>query len=837
MGQRVLIADSLEIVYKMNISYNWLKQYLDFGLTPDELAAALTSIGLETGGVEEVESIRGGLRGIVIGKVLTCEEHPNSDHLHITTVDLGNGEPTQIVCGAPNVAAGQIVVVATVGTTLYDGDNEFQIKKSKIRGVESFGMICAEDEIGIGASHDGIIVLSEEVKPGTPAAEYYNLTSDYVLEVDLTPNRIDAASHYGVARDLNAWLARNSKPATLTRPNVEAFKADRPDGGIPVEVLDAEACPRYAGVTIRGVKVAESPQWLKDRLVAIGQRPINNVVDITNYLLHSMGQPLHCFDLDKVKGDKIVVRQCAEGTPFVTLDGVERKLDARDLMICNAEEPMCIAGVFGGQDSGVTETATSIFLESAYFNPTSVRKTARRHGLNTDASFRFERGVDPNNCLYVLKLAALMVKELAGGEICGDVVDLYPSEIKPFPVTLSYEYVNNLIGKEIAPTEIDAILASLEIEITARRDGEIDLLVPTYRVDVQRPCDVVEDVLRIYGYNNIEFGSTLKSSLQVKSMTDMANDLCKLISEQLTATGFNEILNNSLSAEAYYSDLEQYPAANCVKLLNPLSNDLNVMRQTLLFGGLESIEHNVNRRNGDLMMYEFGNVYQYNPQAMSTTEAPLAPYSESSHLALWLTGNIRRGNWARQAEAATIYDLKAIVANILVRLGISAAELKLSQGKSEIYSASLDIATRSGKAIGAMGVVSKKLLKRHDIRQEVLYAELDWKALVKLAAKKKVTYAPLPKTQPVERDLALLIDKAVTMEQVEAVIRESERRLLRSVELFDVYEGKNLEAGKKSYAVSITLQDDEKTLQDKQIEAVMNKVIANLQKRLGAQLR
>lgn len=837
MGQRVLIADSLEIVYKMNISYNWLKQYLDFGLTPDELAAALTSIGLETGGVEEVESVRGGLRGIVIGKVLTCVEHPNSDHLHITTVDLGNGEPTQIVCGAPNVAAGQTVVVATVGTTLYDGDNEFQIKKSKIRGVESFGMICAEDEIGIGTSHDGIIVLSEEVKPGTPAAEYYNLTSDYVLEVDLTPNRIDAASHYGVARDLSAWLTRNSKPAALTRPDVEAFKSDRPDGAIPVEVLDAEACPRYAGVTIRGVKVAESPQWLKDRLVAIGQRPINNVVDITNYLLHSMGQPLHCFDLDKVKGDKIVVRQCAEGTPFVTLDGVERKLDARDLMICNAEEPMCIAGVFGGQDSGVTETATSIFLESAYFNPTSVRKTARRHGLNTDASFRFERGVDPNNCVYVLKLAALMVKELAGGEICGDVVDFYPSEIKPFPVTLSYEYVNNLIGKEIAPAEIDAILASLEIEITARRDGEIDLLVPTYRVDVQRPCDVVEDVLRIYGYNNIEFGSTLKSSLQVKSTTDMANDLCKLISEQLTATGFNEILNNSLSAEAYYADLEQYPAANCVKLLNPLSNDLNVMRQTLLFGGLESIEHNVNRRNGDLMMYEFGNVYRFNPQAESTTETPLAPYSESSHLALWLTGNIRRGNWARQAEAATIYDLKAIVANILVRLGISAAELKLSQGKSEIYSASLDIATRSGKTIGAMGVVSKKLLKRHDIRQEVLYAELDWKVLVKLAAKKKVTYAPLPKTQPVERDLALLIDKAVTMEQVEAVIRESERRLLRSVELFDVYEGKNLEAGKKSYAVSITLQDDEKTLQDKQIEAVMNKVIANLQKRLGAQLR
>lgn len=830
-------CDCPEIVSKMNISYNWLKQYLDFGLTPDELAAALTSIGLETGGVEEVESVRGGLRGIVIGKVLTCVEHPNSDHLHITTVDLGNGEPAQIVCGAPNVAAGQTVVVATVGATLYDGDNEFRIKKSKIRGVESFGMICAEDEIGIGASHDGIIVLNEEVAPGTPAAEYYNLTSDYVLEVDLTPNRIDAASHYGVARDLSAWLARNGKAAELHRPNVDAFKADRADGGISVEVCDADACPRYAGVTIRGVKVAESPQWLKDRLVAIGQRPINNVVDITNYLLHSMGQPLHCFDLDKVKGGKIVVRQCPDGTPFTTLDGVEHTLDGRDLMICNAEEPMCIAGVFGGLDSGVTESAASIFLESAYFNPTSVRKTARRHGLNTDSSFRFERGVDPGNTVYVLKLAALMVKELAGGEICGEIVDVYPDEIKPAEVTLSYEYANNLIGKTIAPEEIDAILASLEIEITARRDGEADLLIPTYRVDVQRPCDVVEDVLRIYGYNNVEIGSTLKSSLQVKSETDAANDLCKLISEQLTAAGFNEILNNSLTAESYYAELEQYPASHCVKLLNPLSNDLNVMRQTLLFGGLESVAHNVNRRNGDLMMYEFGNVYAFNPEAESTAESPLAPYGESSRLALWLTGNIRRGNWARQAEAATIYDLKAIVANIFDRLGIAASDLKLTQGESEIYGASLDIATRSGKKLGTMGIVSKKLLKRHDIRQEVLYAELDWNALVRLAAKRKVTYVPLPKTQPVERDLALLIDKSVTMAQVEAVIRESEKRLLRSVELFDVYEGKNLEAGKKSYAVSMTLQDDEKTLQDKQIEAVMNKIIANLQKRLGAQLR
>ena len=821
----------------MNISYNWLKEYADFNLTPEELGAALTSIGLETGGIEEVESIRGGLRGIVIGKVLTCEDHPNSDHLHITTVDLGNGEPTQIVCGAPNVAAGQTVVVATVGTILYDGDKEFQIKKSKIRGVESFGMICAEDEIGIGQSHDGIIVLNEEVKPGTPAAEYYNLTSDYVLEVDLTPNRIDAASHYGVARDLCAWLSQNKGEAKPKRPSVDAFKIDRQDGAAEVVVENTEACPRYAGVTIRNIKVTESPKWLKDRLTAIGQRPINSIVDITNYLLHAMGQPLHCFDLDKVKGEKIVVRNCAEGTPFTTLDEVERKLNSADLMICNAEDPMCIAGVFGGIDSGVTEETTSIFFESAYFNPTTIRKTARRHGLNTDASFRFERGIDPNNTIYVLKLAALMAQEIAGGEICGEIVDIYPNEIKPFPVTLSYKYLNDLIGKEIPAETVDNILRSLEIEIKDRRDGEIDLEVPTYRVDVLRPCDVVEDVLRIYGYNNIEFDNTLHATLSYKTFTDSANDLRELISNQLTAVGFNEILNNSLSAESYYEGLAQYPAANCVKLLNPLSNDLNVMRQTLLFGGLESLAHNINRRSSDLMMYEFGNVYRFNPEAQSTPEAPLAPYSEYSHLALWLTGNMRTGNWARPAEAATIYDLKAIVDNIIARLGISPRELQFTTGKSEIYAASINIATRAGKQLGSMGIIAKAILKKADIKQEVLFAELDWNALVKLSVKKKVTFAPLPKTQPVKRDLALLIDKSVTMAQIEAVVRESERKLLKDVTLFDVYEGKNLPEGKKSYAIAMTIQDDEKTLQDKQIEAVMNKIITNLEKRLGASLR
>lgn len=821
----------------MNISYNWLKQYISLKQTPEELAAALTSIGLETGGIEEVESIRGGLRGLVIGKVLTCTEHPDSDHLHITTVDLGDGQATQIVCGAPNVAAGQTVVVATVGTTLYDGDKEFKIKKSKIRGVESLGMICAEDEIGVGTSHDGIIVIESEVAPGTPAAEYYGLTSDYVLEVDLTPNRIDAGSHYGVARDLKAWAAQHSESVELKRPSVEAFKTDRKDGAVAVEVDDYTACPRYSGVTIRGVKVTESPQWLRDRLTAIGQRPINSVVDITNYILHSFCQPLHCFDLAKVDGEKIVVRHCTEGTPFVTLDGVEHKLSEADLMICSATKPMCIAGVFGGLDSGVTEQTTDIFLESAYFNPTSIRKTARRQGLQTDASFRYERGTDPNITVYALKLAALLIKELAGGEICGDIIDIYPSPVAPAKVTLNYDYARRLIGKDIADSTIDSILESLEMKIANRYSGEVDIEVPTYRVDVTRPCDVVEDVLRIYGYNNVELTTTVHSSLQYKTPTDAANDMRVLISEQLTAEGFNEILNNSLTAEGYYEGNEQWPIAGCVRLLNPLSNELSVMRRTLLYGGLESLAHNINRRIESMSAYEFGNVYHFNAEAEQTAERPLAPYKEEGHVALWLTGDIRPGNWSRASEKATFYDLRAAVANIMARLGVSDNELKYSRGESPIYSASLDIATRSGKNLGSMGILKKAVLKQLEIKQDVYYAELDWDALTSVALKKKVTYSPLPKTHPVRRDLALLVDKSVTMAQIEATVRESERKLLTGIELFDVYEGDKLPAGKKSYAIALTLQDFEKTLQDKQIDAVMNKIIANLEKKTGAQLR
>lgn len=821
----------------MNISYNWLKDYIATPLTPAQLADALTSIGLETGSVEEVESIRGGLRGIVVGKVLTCVEHPDSDHLHITTVDLGDGQPTQIVCGAANVAAGQTVVVATVGTTLYDGDKEFKIKKSKIRGVESFGMICAEDEIGVGTSHDGIMVLPDSVAAGTPAAEYFGLTSDYVLEVDLTPNRIDAASHYGVARDLAAWASQHSEPLKLNRPSVDTFTVDRPDGGITVEVADAKACPRYSGITIRGIKVTESPDWLKNRLSAIGLRPINSVVDITNYILHSIGQPLHCFDLAKIDGGKIVVRRCPEGTPFTTLDGVEHKLSEADLMICSTTKPMCIAGVFGGLDSGVTEATTDIFIESAYFNPTSVRKTARRHGLQTDASFRYERGTDPNITMYALKLAAILVKQLAGGETCGQPVDLYPEPIAPSPVTLSYDYVCNLVGKDIPADTIESILRALEIEIVKSDGRQADLLVPTYRVDVQRPCDVVEDILRIYGYNNVEPGTTVHSSLSFKSPTDVDNNLRNLISDQLTAVGFNEILNNSLTAESYYSLTDEYTIDHCVRLLNPLSNDLSVMRQTLLFGGLESIAYNINRRSQDLMMYEFGNVYTFNPNAVSTAERPLDPYSEYSRLAIWMTGAIRPAGWLRPEDKATVYDLRATVDNILTRLGIAPSEIKIQQFASSVYAAGLQLSSRSGKLLGSLGIVSHKVLKAFDIKQEVYYAELDWTALVQLATRHNVTYTALPKTMAVKRDLALLIDKSVTMQQIETIVRESERKLLRGVQLFDVYEGDKLPAGKKSYAINITLQDDERTLTDKQIEAVMKKIITNLQQRAGAELR
>lgn len=820
----------------MNISYNWLKKYLDFDLTPEETSAALTSIGLETGGIEEVQTIKGGLEGLVIGKVLTCVDHPNSDHLHITTVDLGDGNPTQIVCGAANVAAGQHVVVATVGTTLYSGDESFTIKKSKIRGEESFGMICAEDEIGIGTSHDGIIVLPETAIPGTPAKEYYNIKSDYVLEVDITPNRIDAASHYGVARDLAAYLKQNGKQVNLQRPSVDAFKVDQQEGAIAVEVLNEDACPRYAGVTIRNVKVAESPEWLRNALTAIGLHPINNIVDITNYLLHATGQPLHCFDLNEIKGGKVVVRTAVEGSKFVTLDEVERTLTAQDLMICNAEEPMCIAGVFGGLKSGVTEKTTDIFLESAYFHPTWVRKTARRQALNTDASFRFERGIDNNNLIYVLKRAALMVQELAGGVVCGDIIDTHPQGFASFPVTLSYDKAYKLIGKEIAASTIKSILGSLEIEIVAEDNEKLELLVPTYRVDVQRDVDVIEDILRIYGYNNVEFTDAVHSNLSYKTATDENHRLQNLISEQLTGCGFNEIMCNSLSAVSYYEGCEEFPEASCARLLNPLSNDLCVMRQTLLFGGLESLARNINRRRPNLRLYEFGNCYFYNAEA-STEKSITTPYNEEKHLGLWLTGNRVAGSWAHPDEKTSVYELKAYVENIFTRMGVPAKDITMTQISNGIYSAALQITNRAGKLLAMVGILSKKVAKKFDIDIEVYYAELNWDNLMRYALRNKVTYTELPKFQAVKRDLALLVDESVAFADIERVAYETERKLLKDVTLFDVYEGDKLPAGKKSYAVSFLLQDAEKTLNDKQIDNVMNRMIAAMTKQFDAQLR
>lgn len=820
----------------MNISYNWLKEYVNFDLTPDEVAAALTSIGLETGDVEEVQSIKGGLEGLVIGEVLTCEPHPNSDHMHITTVNLGQGDPVQIVCGAANVAAGQKVVVATLGTKLYDGDECFTIKKSKLRGVESNGMICAEDEIGIGTSHEGIIVLPEDVVPGTLAKDYYNIKSDYVLEVDITPNRSDACSHYGVARDLYAWLIQNGRQATLKRPSVDAFKVDNHDMNIDIVVENTEACPRYAGVAIKNVTVKESPEWLQNKLRLIGVRPINNIVDITNYILHAYGQPMHCFDADKIKGGKIVVKTCPEGTKFVTLDEVERKLSDRDLMICNAEEPMCIAGVFGGLDSGTTETTKDVFLESAYFHPTWVRKTARRHGLSTDSSFRFERGIDPNGTIYALKEAALLVKELAGGEIASEIKDNYPAPIADFPVELSYEYTNALIGKVIPAETIKSIVTSLEMKITGETPEGLSLLVPVYRVDVQRPCDVIEDILRIYGYNNVEIPTSVKSSLSVKGDVDKSVKLQNLVSEQLVGCGFNEIMNNSLTAATYYEGLETYKPENLVQLMNPLSNDLNVMRATLLFGGLESIQHNANRKNADLKFFEFGNCYHFNAEKRNP-EKVLAAYSEELHLGLWITGKRVSNSWAHPDENTSVYELKAYVLNIFRRLGVNFGGLVFGNLTDDIYSVAISVHTRGGKLLATFGVLHKKIQKAFDIDNEVYYADLNWKELMKAIKNNTVAYKEISKFPAVKRDLALLIDKKVQFAEIEKIAYETDKKLLKSVELFDVYEGKNLEAGKKSYAVSFMLQDENATLNDKQIDKVMQKLIANLQNKLDAKLR
>ena len=820
----------------MEISYKWLKEYVDFDLTPQETADALTSCGLEVDALEEVQTIKGGLKGLYVGKVLTCELHPNSDHLHITTVDLGKAEPQQIVCGAPNVAAGQKVIVADLGCVLYDGDKEFVIKKSKLRGVESLGMICAEDEIGVGTSHDGIIVLPEDAPVGQPAAEYYHLESDWIIEIDITANRSDALSHWGVARDLYAWLKRNGHATSLHRPDCSEFAVDNHDLPIDVEIENTEACKRYACVSISGCEVKESPEWLQNKLKVIGLRPINNIVDITNYVMMAYGQPMHCFDADMVKGSKIVVRTQPEGTKFVTLDGEEHTLGEHDLSICNAEEPMCIAGIFGGKGSGTYDTTKNVVLESAYFHPTWIRKSARRHGLSTDASYRFERGIDPNGTIYALKQAAILCKQLAGGKVSMEIKDVYPNPINDARVQLDFEYVDRLIGKNIGNDMIRSIVESLDMKIVSETETGLELDVPAYRVDVQRPCDVVEDILRIYGYNNVEIPTQLKSSLTIPSDIDKAYHRQNVIGEQLVGCGFREILNNSLSKTAYYTELNKYTEETTVKVMNPLSNDLGVMRQSLLFGGLESISRNINHKMPNLRFFEFGNCYHYSPEKKND-EDPIKAYTEEMHLGMWTTGKRVEGSWAHADEKASFYELKAYVLNIFTRLGVNPGIVVTEKSDNNIFGKALALKARSGKVLCEMGTVCHKLLKKMDIDQEVFFADINWDNVMRAIKKNEVLYHDISKFPSVSRDLALLIDKSVEFEQIEQIARQTEKKLLKSVELFDVYEGKNLPEGKKSYAVNFILQDETKTLNDKQIEAIMTKLINNLKQKLGAELR
>ena len=795
----------------------------------------MTSTGLEVDALEEVQSIKGGLKGLYVGKVLTCEAHPNSDHLHVTTVDLGKGEPSQIVCGAPNVAAGQKVIVADLGCVLYDGDKEFVIKKSKLRGVESNGMICAEDEIGIGNDHSGIIVLPDDAVVGTPAAEYYHLESDWLIEVDITANRADGLSHWGVARDLYAWLLSNDYETEMHRPDCSKFKVDNHDLPIEVVIENQEACKRYACVSITGCEVKESPDWLKNKLTTIGLRPINNIVDITNYIMMAYGQPLHCFDADMVKGHKIVVKTMPEGTPFQTLDGVEHKLSDRDLAICNAEDPMCIAGVFGGKGSGTYETTKNVVLESAYFHPTWIRKSARRHGLSTDASFRFERGIDPNGTIYALQQAAILCQELAGGKVSMDIVDVYPKPIKNAVVELKYDYVNRLIGKNLSSGVIKYICRALDMEVKFENEQGLTLEIPAYRVDVQRPCDVVEDILRIYGYNNVEIPTQLKSSLVIKGDEDRKHKLANLISEQLVGEGFNEILNNSLTKAAYYED-EQNANPTLVRIMNPLSSDLNVMRQTLLFGGLESIQHNVNRKRQNLRFFEFGNIYTFDPEKKNDDD-PMQAYKEQYHAALWVTGKRVEGSWAHKNEDSTFYELSAYVENILRRIGVKPGMTVRKKSENCIFSSGLTIENRGGKKLVEMGIIAKKLQKQFGLDNPVYYAEMNWTALMKVIKKNEVLYTEISKFPAVSRDLALLVDNSVEFAQIEQIARQTEKKFLKKVELFDVYEGDKLPAGKKSYAVNFILQDEEKTMGDKQIDAIMQKLIANIKKQLNAELR
>lgn len=817
----------------MNISYNWLKEYILLDESPEEVVDILTQIGLEVDSIEEVETVKGGMRGLVIGEVVTCEKHPNSDHLSKTTVNIGTGELLPIICGAPNVAAGQKVVVATEGTTLYQGEQKFTIKKSKIRGEVSNGMICAEDEIGIGTDHSGIIVLDDSIKVGTPAAEYYKIERDWSISVSLTPNRIDACSHIGVARDLAAFLRKTKHTAEYTRPTVSHFKTDNHNLEIAVEVANTEACPRYSGVTISGAEVKESPAWLKNRLKAIGLNPINNVVDITNYVLYETGQPLHAFDADEITGGKIVVRTMPAGTKIITLDKVERELNENDLIICNTEEGMCIGGVFGGMKSGIKDSTVNIFLESAYFNPVYIRKTARRHGLNTDASFRYERGINPNDVIYALKRAALLIKEVAGGTISSEIVDIYPQPIEDFKVDISYNNITRLIGKEIAREQIKSILASLEIKIVNETEQGLSLRVPPYRVDVKREADVIEEILRIYGYNNVEIPTAIRASLQTFDKPDI-NHMRNIIAEMLTAQGFNEIWSNSLTKASYYDGMEHFSDSKTVKLLNPLSADLNGMRQTLLFGGLEAIAYNANRQNRNLRLYEFGNCYSY--RGTQVKEHPETNYNEEEHLGLFLIGNKEDETWTGKEQPASFYTLKAYAENILKRMGANPEQMQIDETACELLSEGLDY-TMNNKTVLELGTVARKFTKKFDLEADVYYADFKWNPLLDINRRHKTVFEELPKFHTVRRDLALLVDKTVKFGTIKDIAFKTERNILRAVNLFDVYEGQGIDDDKKSYAVSFYLRDDHQTLKDKQIDKTMQKLIDAFERNLGARLR
>lgn len=820
----------------MNISYNWLKKYVDLALTAEEVATILTDIGLEVEGLEKIETIKGGLKGVVVGEVLTSEPHPDSDHLNITRVDVGGEAPLQIVCGAKNCRAGLKVMCATVGSVLYPigSDEEFKIKRSKIRGVESLGMLCAEDELGIGSGHEGIIELPAEAPVGMTAKEYLHIEDDFLITIGLTPNRIDAASHIGVARDLVAYLKSRGEKVELKWPSVEAFKVDSHSLEIGVEVENTEACPRYAGLTVKGCKIGPSPEWMQNELRAAGINPKNNLVDITNYILFELGQPLHAFDAQKIEGGKIVVKCCAEGTPFVTLDGVERTLTEGDLMICSAERPMCIAGVFGGLDSGVSDQTCDVFIESAYFNPVWVRKTAKRFGLNTDSSFRFERGIDPNMQLYALKRAALLMKELAGGEISSEIIDLNPTPATPFRFALDLDRVNSLIGKEIEEHTVLTILEALEVKIEGREGRVLQVAVPPYRVDVQREADLVEDILRIYGYNNVEIPQAVHSTLSYAPRPDKTK-LVNLASDHLTAGGFVEIMSNSLTKAAYYEGLESYPAERSVKIMNPLSSDLNVMRQTLLFNMMEAIELNTNHRNCDLKLYEFGNCYAYQSEAADEANH-LAPYEESFRLAIALTGSRSNASWNVKAEPSTFYSLRAVVEKLLRRFGIDIYSLKSERLKSDLFADALSLKLGNAELL-QMGVVSPRIGKRFGLKQEVFLAEINFDRIIKATKKQRIQAEELSKYPEVKRDLALLIDSSVEFATLREVALQAERKLLKRVSLFDVYEGDKLPAGKKSYALSFILEDKSRTLDERTIEKVMANIQRQLEQRCGAVVR